>query len=134
MALDFDPFDRTCPSRGLLDRIGDRWTVLVILTLQDGPLRFSQIRRRIDGISQKMLTQTLRSLEADGLVERTVFAEVPPHVEYELSELGGTLLEPLDALFEWARSHMPQVLAARREASGGEQEPGHDPERVHAAG
>ncbi|MGY5766662.1 winged helix-turn-helix transcriptional regulator [Brachybacterium sp. DNPG3] len=120
MTIAFDPFDRTCPSRGLLDRIGDRWTVLVILTLQDGPHRFSVIRRRIDGVSQKMLTQTLRSLESDGLVTRTVYPEVPPHVEYELSPLGRTLLEPLGALFGWASANMPQVLAAREAAAARE--------------
>ncbi|UEJ82386.1 helix-turn-helix transcriptional regulator [Brachybacterium halotolerans subsp. kimchii] len=112
----YDPY-RVCPSRQLLDRIGDRWTVLIIGVLEDGPQRFSQISRRIDGISQKMLTQTLRSLEADGLVTRTVFPEVPPHVEYELSELGRTLLEPLAILRAWAVDHMDEVAAARTAAA-----------------
>ncbi|PWH07862.1 transcriptional regulator [Brachybacterium endophyticum] len=113
----YDPY-RVCPSRQLLDRIGDRWTVLIIGTLEEGPLRFSQISRRIEGISQKMLTQTLRSLEADGLVVRTVYAEVPPRVEYELSSLGRTLLEPLEVLRTWASDHMDEVRAARETAAG----------------
>ncbi|MGO1228557.1 winged helix-turn-helix transcriptional regulator [Brachybacterium sp. AOP42-C2-15] len=114
MALfDFDPYNRECPSRQLLDRIGDRWTVLVIGMLEDGPQRFSQISRRVDGISQKMLTQTLRSLEADGLVLRTAYPEIPPRVEYELTPLGRSLLAPLHGLVEWARQHMDEVQAAR---------------------
>ena len=111
--LDVDPYARDCPSRQLLDRIGDRWTVLIIGILEDGPLRFSQISRRVDGISQKMLTQTLRSLEADGLVLRTAYPEIPPRVEYELTELGRSLLVPLAGLVQWAREPMDQVQAAR---------------------
>ena len=115
--LDYDPYVRDCPSRRLLDRIGDRWTVLVIGTLEDGPLRFSQLARRVDGVSQKMLTQTLRALEADGLVRRTVYLEVPPRVEYELTELGRSLLEPLHALVSWASENMEEVQAARERAA-----------------
>lgn len=115
--LEFDPYDRGCPSRQLLDRIGDRWTVLVIGMLEDGPQRFSQISRRVDGISQKMLTQTLRSLEADGLVLRTTYPEIPPRVEYELTSLGRSLLLPLHGLVEWAREHMDEVQAARAGAA-----------------
>lgn len=110
----WDPYVRDCPSRVVLDRIGDRWTVLVVGTLADGSLRFSELGRRIDGISQKMLTQTLRSLERDGLVQRTMYAEVPPRVEYELTEAGHTLREPLRALEEWATSNMDAVVEARR--------------------
>lgn len=110
----FDPYVQGCPSRALLDRIGERWTVLVIGILADGPHRFSQLRRRVDGVSQKMLTQTLRGLEADGLVTRTVFAEVPPRVEYELTDLGHSLRVPLLALEDWAREHMDEVLDSRR--------------------
>lgn len=109
----FDPYQRDCPTRRLLDRIGDRWTVLVVGTLADGPLRFSEIARRVDGVSQKMLTQTLRALERDGLVSRTVYPEVPPRVEYMLTDAGQTLHEPLRALEAWAEEHMPDVLAAR---------------------
>jgi DNA-binding HxlR family transcriptional regulator len=119
----WDPYDRNCPTRRLLDRIGDRWTVLVVITLAEGPLRFSQITRRIDGISQKMLTQTLRNLERDGLVTRTIHAEVPPRVEYELTEAGLSLREPLEALTAWAIAHMGDVLDARRHHDEGIAEP-----------
>ncbi|WP_048555853.1 winged helix-turn-helix transcriptional regulator [Nostocoides japonicum] len=112
--LAWDPYDRDCPTRQLLDRIGDRWTVLVINTLDDGPRRYSELARRIDGISQKMLAQTLRTLEFDGLVTRTVYPEVPPRVEYALTDLGRSLQEPLAALEEWATAHMARVLDARR--------------------
>ena len=116
----YDPYVEDCPSRQLLDRIGDRWTVLIISTLEHGPLRFSQIARRVHGISQKMLTQTLRALEADGLVLRTVYPQVPARVEYELTELGRSLLEPLGALIAWASEHMGEVDAVRaaRSTSG----------------
>lgn len=110
----WDPFDRDCPSRVLLDRIGDRWTVLVVGALADGPLRFSQVARRVDGVSQKMLTQTLRGLERDGLVTRTVHAEVPPRVEYELTDAGRSLRDPLRVLAQWAAAHMDDVMASRR--------------------
>lgn len=116
MALDtseWDPYDRNCPSRRLLDRIGDRWTVLTIGALTDGPHRFKVLTDRIDGISQKMLTQTLRGLERDGLVQRTVYPVVPPHVEYELTQTGRSLCEPLAALEEWAKAHMSMVISAR---------------------
>jgi DNA-binding HxlR family transcriptional regulator len=96
-----------------LDRIGDRWTVLVIGALIEGPHRFSSVARRVDGISQKMLTQTLRGLERDGLVERTIYPEVPPRVEYELTESGRSLSEPLASLEAWAKEHMAMVLQSR---------------------
>ncbi|UOQ56145.1 helix-turn-helix transcriptional regulator [Leucobacter allii] len=114
--LAFDPYARECPTRELLNRIGDRWTVLVIGALRDGPRRFSEIARRVEGVSQKMLTQTLRALERDGLVSRTAYPEVPPRVEYALTELGTTLQEPLQAIEEWARTHMDRVLEARERA------------------
>lgn len=112
--LDPDPFASACPSRQVLDRIGDRWTVLVVVSLSDGPKRFSELDRRIHGVSQKMLTQTLRALERDGLVTRTVHAQVPPRVEYALTEAGRTLIDPLNALADWAMSHMPAIEEARR--------------------
>lgn len=115
----WNPYDRNCPTRRLLDRIGDRWTVLVVGTLADGPLRFGQIAQRIDGVSQKMLTQTLRGLEHDGLVKRTLYPQVPPRVEYELTGAGATLRQPLKALEEWATTHMAGVLAARDDYDGG---------------
>ena len=111
----YDPFARACPSRRLLDRIGDRWTVLLITTLEDGPRRFSELLRTVDGISQKMLTQTLRALERDGLVSRSVTASVPPRVDYELTDIGRTLLAPIEALKAWAEENMGEVLASREQ-------------------
>lgn len=111
--LNWDPFDRNCPSRRLLDRIGDTWSVLVLGALEQGPLRFSAVRDRVDGISQKMLTQTLRALERDGLVSRTVYPEIPPRVEYALTETGRSLTGPLQVLTEWAIAHMDEVARAR---------------------
>ena len=107
----WDPYQRDCPSRRLLDRIGDRWTVLIIGTLDAGPRRFGEIASEVEGISQKMLTQTLRSLERDGFVTRTAYPVVPPHVEYELTDLGRSLQEPLHALERWAVDNMDAVAA-----------------------
>jgi DNA-binding HxlR family transcriptional regulator len=112
----WDPYDRNCPTRQLLDRIGDRWTVLVIGTLHDGGRRFGEIARQVDGVSQKMLTSTLRALERDGLVTRTHYPEIPPRVEYALTDLGTSLIEPLNALERWAKDHMAAVLDAREQA------------------
>jgi len=95
--------------RGILDRIGDKWTLLVVATLDGERLRFTELQQRIPGISQRMLTRTVRHLERDGLVARTVFAEVPPRVEYELTPTGRTLIEPAVALAEWAVDHNPHV-------------------------
>jgi DNA-binding HxlR family transcriptional regulator len=111
--VEWNPYDRNCPTRKLLDRIGDRWTVLVVGALSDGPMRFSELVTRIDGVSQKMLTQTLRGLEQDGLVTRTVTAAVPVRVDYELTEAGHTLQDPLRALEEWAKAHMGSILESR---------------------
>jgi DNA-binding HxlR family transcriptional regulator len=102
-----------CPTRQVLDRIADKWTMLVIVALQHSTLRFSELRRSIDGISQKMLTQTLRGLERDGMVSRTVHATVPVRVDYELTDLGRTLTAPIAALEAWARDHLDDVLVAR---------------------
>jgi DNA-binding HxlR family transcriptional regulator len=106
--------DQNCESRQALERIADKWTCLVVYALVDGPRRHGELRRAIDGISQKMLTQTLRSMEADGLVQRTVFDVVPPAVEYRLTPLGETLEEPLVAICQWAMEHLPELQAARR--------------------
>jgi DNA-binding HxlR family transcriptional regulator len=111
----WDPFEHDCPSRRLLDRIGDRWTVLIVVTLDDGPQRFGALAARVGGISQKMLTQTLRSLERDGFVTRTVYPEIPPRVEYDLTPLGRSLLQPLRALEEWAVANMSEVVDHQRE-------------------
>ena len=108
-----DPYQAGCPTRRILDRIGDRWTVLVIGVLGHGEVRFSELRRRVEGISQKMLTQTLRGLERDGLVRRTVHPEVPVRVEYALTEAGRTLQEPLLALERWSIEHLGDVAASQ---------------------
>lgn len=109
-----DPYRSGCPSRDLLDRIGDKWTVLVLGGLADGePHRFTALRKQISGVSEKMLTQTLRALEADGMVVRTVHASVPPRVDYRLTPLGKTLRDPLLALRQWSVEHTSEVLAAR---------------------
>lgn len=111
----WDPYGRGCPSRVLLDRIGDRWTVLVVGMLARGPRRFGELGRDVEGISHKMLTQTLRTLERDGLVRRTVHPTVPPRVDYELTRLGVSLTGPLAILSTWAVAHMDDVLASREE-------------------
>lgn len=111
--LDVDPYAAGCPSRQVLDRIGDRWTVLVVGSLSQGPLRFSELGRRIEGISQKMLTQTLRAMERDGLVRRTVYPVVPPKVEYALTDLGHSLGEAFCGVWHWAEAHLAAVEAAR---------------------
>lgn len=108
-----NPYDRDCPTRHILDRIGDKWTVLIVGALANGPMRFSELAKRVDGISQKMLTQTLRSLERDGIVDRTIYPEIPPRVEYELTNVGRTLQEPLKVLEQWAVAHFPQISQAR---------------------
>jgi DNA-binding HxlR family transcriptional regulator len=114
VALSADPYTAACPSRQVIDRIGDRWSVLILGTLADGPRRFTEVARHIEGISQKMLTQTLRGLERDGMVSRTVHATVPVRVDYELTDLGRTLTAPIAALEAWARDHIGDVLAARQ--------------------
>jgi len=97
----------------VLSRIGDKWSVLVVELLAKGPMRFNELRRMIGGISQKMLTTTLRGLERDGLVTRTVFPTIPPRVEYELTELGQELQVPVRALGDWARRNIDRIDAAR---------------------
>ena len=108
-----DVFNANCDSRQVLDLIADRWSMLVIYALRNQSRRHGDLKRRIGGISQKMLTQTLRSLERDGLVRRSVYDVVPPRVEYALTPLGQTLLEPLRAICRWAENHLPQVESAR---------------------
>jgi DNA-binding HxlR family transcriptional regulator len=109
-----DVYSAPCPSRAALDRIADKWTALIVGSLSTGTKRFSELRTAIDGISEKMLTQTLRSLERDGLVSRTAHPTVPPRVEYRLTDLGLTLREPLAAVRDWAERHINEVDAARR--------------------
>ena len=115
------PYERTCRHdaddgraiRSVLDRVGDKWSLLVIGTLQHGPLRFTELQRHVPGVSQRMLTLTLRHLERDGMVTRTVHAEVPPRVEYELTVMGRTLIEPSLALASWAIAHRTAIEAAQ---------------------
>src|SRR3954468_7868779 len=113
MVLKGNVLDPACPSRLVLDRVAEKWTGLVILALSDGTLRFGELRERIGGVAPKVLTQTLRNLERDGLVTRTVHAEVPPRVEYALTDLGRSLLGLAGALEEWAETHISDVDAAR---------------------
>ncbi len=108
-----DVLNPNCPSRKVLDRIADKWTALVIIALSEGTHRYGELQRRIGGISQKMLTQTLRSLEEDGLIERKVYPVIPPMVEYSLTPLGHSLNEPLAAVRAWAERHLPELLASR---------------------
>jgi DNA-binding HxlR family transcriptional regulator len=108
-----DVLDQNCESRQALELIADKWTALVVYALVDGPRRHGDLRRTIDGISQKMLTQTLRRMEAEGLVDREVLGQVPPHVEYSLTPLGRTLEKPLVAICEWAMEHLPELQRAR---------------------
>ena len=97
----------------ILARVGDKWSVFVIRLLGDGPLRFNEIKRKVDGISQRMLTLTLRGLERDGLVTRTVYPTIPPRVDYELTDLGRGLWQPVEALGKWANDHQVEIKAAR---------------------
>ena len=105
--------DPNCGSRRVLDLIADKWTMLVIYVLARGTRRYSQLRREIEGISHKVLTETLRRMEQDGLVKRKVYPVVPPKVEYTLTALGETLMEPLSTLCHWAENHLNEVELAR---------------------
>ena len=106
-------FQATCPTRRILECISDKWAVLIVGLLQDGTKRFGELRRGIEGVSQKMLTQTLRALERDGILQREVFASVPPKVEYSLTPLGQSLSHLVDALRVWAEANVDQVLRSR---------------------
>lgn len=111
--VEFDAYLAACPSRQLLDRIADKWVALVVKSLSDGPKRYSEISHQLVGVSQKMLTQTLRSLERDGMLTRSVTASVPVRVDYELTPLGQSLSGVLGQLKSWAEQHMPEVGRAR---------------------
>lgn len=111
--MKLNPYAAKCPTRQLLDRISDKWVVLVLSLLVDGPKRFSVVKREIDGISQKMLSQTLRALEQDGFLTRRAFPTVPVTVEYELTDLGRSLNLALSPMTEWAVANMNRVLKAR---------------------
>ncbi|GMA21683.1 transcriptional regulator [Arsenicicoccus piscis] len=109
----FDVLNPACPSRTVLRHLTDRWTPLVVGVLAAGPARFGELRDQVGGVTAKVLTQTLRSMERDGLVVRRALATMPPRVDYELTALGRTLVEPLDALRGWAEQHAGEVLEAR---------------------
>ncbi|MFG6487046.1 winged helix-turn-helix transcriptional regulator [Roseateles sp. BYS78W] len=109
------PSEPACEAtREILDRIADKWSLYIIATLRSGTRRFNELRREVEGISQRMLTLTLRGLERDGLVTRTIFPTIPPRVDYELTELGGTLLEPVMALVAWAEKNKPAIAEAQK--------------------
>ena len=105
--------------RAILGRIGDKWSLYIVGTLQDGPKRFNEIRRSVEGLSQRMLTLTLRGLERDGLVTRTVYPTKPPSVEYDLTDLGRTLLEPVNGLITWVQKSQPAIERAQKKYDGG---------------
>lgn len=109
----YDAYLATCPARELLDRISDKWVTLILNALADGPRRYSDLGRTIAGVSQKMLTQTLRALERDGMVTRTVTPAVPVRVDYELTPLGVSLLPLVQAVKAWAETHIAEVHTAR---------------------
>lgn len=112
-----------CPSRVVFERIGERWTMFVLLALErGGTLRFGELRERVGRVTPKVLTETLRALEADGLIVRRAFRDSPPRVEYSLTDLGISLLDPIRAMREWAEAHVPEVLAARDRAADTEHE------------
>jgi len=115
IASSWNAYQAACPTRLMLNRIADKWTVLVLGLLENEAKRFSTLQREIGGIPQKMLTQTLRGLERDGLVARTVYPEVPPRVEYTMTPLGSTLVGLLAALRVWSETHMDEVLQAQRD-------------------
>ncbi len=109
-----DSASEDCQALGsILSRVGDKWTVLIVVLLGDGPKRFNEIKRMVGGISQRMLTFTLRGLERDGLVTRSVFPTTPPRVEYELTKLGSTLWKAVEPLGSWARTHVSEILKSR---------------------
>ena len=120
MGKKFDIFSatETCPVRNVLDRFGDKWSVLILLLLGEvDKMRFNEIHKTIGSISQKMLTSTLRTLEADGLVKRTIFPEIPPRVEYEITERGNSLLVHVRGLVGWAKENMEDILTSRHQFS-----------------
>ena len=115
----FDPESARCQGVSrVLQRVGDKWSLLVVAILADGPRRFSELRREIEPISQRMLTLTLRGLERDGMVNRTVTPTIPPRVDYELTPMGRSLQEPVLALAQWAVAHLPQIAEAQAKFDG----------------
>ncbi|MBF6087469.1 helix-turn-helix transcriptional regulator [Nocardia cyriacigeorgica] len=121
--LPADVYSAKCPTRQVLDHIAGKWTVLVVDALLEGTMRYTDLSRRIEGVSQKMLTQTLRSLEGDGFITRTVYPTIPPRVEYDLTALGRSLAEPITALRQWTEDHINEIEQARRRATDRPGEP-----------
>jgi len=111
--MSYDTFRRDCPSHTVLETLSNKWLYLVVGALRRGPHRFSELQQRLEGVSPKMLTQTLRMLERDGLVRREVFAVVPPRVDYELTALGHNLADLLEHVRHWAEAHVPEIQNAR---------------------
>ena len=112
----YDAFRRSCPSHTVLEVLTNKWTLLVVSSLRGKARRFGELSRRIEGITPKMLTQTLKILERDGLVQRTMYPVIPPRVDYQLTPLGGELVELLDAIRFWSEQHVPDILKARQAA------------------
>jgi DNA-binding HxlR family transcriptional regulator len=113
-SAEWNPYAAACPTRMILDRIADKWTVLILGMLVRAPMRFNALRREIEGLSQKVLSQTLKDMERDGLVRREAFATVPVTVEYSITPLGETLAEVVDSLIQWAEDNADVILAARK--------------------
>ena len=111
-----DLYAPACPSRGVLDHVTSRWGVLVLVALLQGTHRFSELRRKVAGVSEKMLAQTLQALEADGFVLREVYPVIPPHVDYSLTPLGREVADHVEALADWIEESLPRILAAREKA------------------
>ena len=112
--MEFNVFAQNCPTRLVLDRLADKWAVLVLALLMKDKMRFNQLRREIDGVSQKVLSQVLKKLERDGLIARQAFPTVPVTVEYSITDLGRTLTSTIGALARWAEENMPEIMAAQR--------------------
>ena len=112
--MDWNPYEKNCPTRMVLDRIADKWTVLILGLLSDQPVRFNSLRRAIEGLSQKVLSQVLKELERDGLVRRKAFPTVPVTVEYSITPLGRTLATTIGALTQWAEDNVEAVLRSRK--------------------
>lgn len=116
--MEYDVYAARCPTRLVIDRIADKWAILVLGKLVEGPVRFNQLRREIEGISQKVLSQVLKKLERDGLINRHAYATVPVTVEYSITPLGLTLKSTVEALTDWAEQNIEAVLAAQRAYDG----------------
>lgn len=131
MCTNYDP--AKCPTVSeMLARLGDKWSVLVIMMLRDGPKRFSELKRQVVGISQRMLTLTLRALERDGMVRRTVYATIPPSVEYELTDLGRSFSEPIEAMGSWVFGNYQLINAARQAYDARQEEASQDAKLIRA--